>query len=104
MGCSWAGRSTCAPAAHAPERYRAQTQRFMDAGAGPPAGAEPVDEPLIRRWQAAADGLKPAEYAALLAEDFTYRTPVAKRPLTRARSRARRAARRSTSRAGSAGR
>jgi hypothetical protein len=70
---------------NAPEKYRELTLRFMDTRAGPPPGAEPVDEPLVQRWEAYSDGLDREKYAALLSEDFTYRSPALKRPMSRAR-------------------
>jgi hypothetical protein len=67
----------------APERYRAYVAEHFDAEAGPPAGAEPVEEPVVARWFAAEAQEDSAATAALLAPDFHYVGPGRRRPLAR---------------------
>jgi hypothetical protein len=52
----------------APERYRAYVAEHLDAAAGPPAGAVPVEEPVLTRWCESGD-------PDLLADDFRYVAP-----------------------------
>jgi hypothetical protein len=59
----------------APERYRAYVAAHLDPTAGPPPGAEPVDEPVVARWFAAAEREDWRAAAALLARDFRFSAP-----------------------------
>jgi hypothetical protein len=52
----------------APDRFRAYVTEHFDAAAGPPAGAESVDEPVVARWCSHAE-------PGLLAADFRYVAP-----------------------------
>jgi hypothetical protein len=67
----------------APQRFREIVQRHTDADAGPPAGSEPVEEPVVRRWYAADARDDWRALADLLAPDFRTHPVSGARPMGR---------------------
>jgi len=67
----------------APQRFREIVRRHTDADARPPAGSEPVDEPVVRRWHAADARDDWRALAGLLAPDFRLRPVSGARPMGR---------------------
>jgi hypothetical protein len=67
----------------APQRFREIVQRHTDADAGPPAGSEPVDEPVVRHWYAADAREDWRALADLLAPDFRLISVARGRPIKR---------------------